>query len=300
MAAVGKTLFILAALTVIAVSVKAEDDEPLTMAGVLEASSTGDWHTVEQDRLLYLFLDSGAVVMELAPTFAPLHVANIRKLAAEHYWDGLAILRSQDNYVVQWGDPLADTDEAKSHGSARQSLPAEFFRDHAGVEFIPIETDDTYAPRVGFVDGLPAGRDENRVWLTHCYAMLGAGRGNDADSGSGAQLYVVTGHAPRHLDRNVTLVGRVLHGIEHLSSLPRGEGPLGFYLQPDEYVYIRRVRLGSDLTPQEQLPLERLRTDTETFSQLVEARRYRKEDWFFDPGGRISLCNVPLPVRVNN
>jgi len=117
--------------------------------------------------------------------------------------------------------------------------------------------------------------------------------------GSGAELYVVTGHAPRHLDRNVTLTGRVVHGIEHLSSLPRGTGPLGFYEDESEYVPIQRIRLGSELDEDEQLRLELLKTDTKTFQDLIDARRYRREGWFADPTGRIGLCNVPLPVRVS-
>ena len=274
-------------------------DEPpavLTMAAVLEQAAPSDWETLPQDRLLYLDLDAGTVVFELAPAFAPRHVANIETLAHAHYWDGLAIIRSQDNYVVQWGDPQAGTEDARGHpGEAR--LAHEFFRPRAGLEFVTIDSSDAYADEVGFVDGFPAASDGERIWLAHCYGMLGAGRANETDSGNGAELYVVTGHAPRHLDRNVTLVGRVVEGIEHLSSLPRGTGPLGFYEDSGEYVPIRGIRMGSDLPAEKQRSLERLRTDTRTFERLVEARRNRLEDWFFDPAGRIELCNVPLPVR---
>ena len=157
---------------------------------------------------------------------------------------------------------------------------------------------DAYGEAVGFVNGVAGGSDAERAWLVHCYGMLGVGRGNAEDSGSGAELYVVTGHAPRHLDRNVTLAGRVVHGIEHLSSLPRGTGPLGFYEEESQYVPIRRIRLGSDLAEDEQLRLELLQTNTATFEQLVDARRYRREAWFADPTGRIGLCHVPLPVRL--
>ncbi len=291
-------LIVLLSLTIALPSVA--DEKPLTMSAVLDASTASDWRLLDQDRLLYLFIERGVVIFELAPDFAPLHVANLRKLADGQYWDGLAILRSQDNYVVQWGDPRAGADGARSHGTADESLEAEFFRDRDGVNFTPIDSNDAYADEVGFVDGFPAASDGERLWLAHCYAMLGAGRGNETDSGSGAELYVVTGHAPRHLDRNVTLLGRVVQGVEHLSSLPRGGGPLGFYEDQSEHVRIDRIRFGSDLPAAERLPLERLRTDTKTFQRLVEARRNRVEDWFFDPSGRIELCNVPLPVRVGS
>lgn len=264
------------------------------MGSVLAATADSDWRELEQDRLLYLFLDSGVVVFELAPDFAPKHVANIEQLAAAGYWDGLAIIRSQDNYVVQWGDPNAGTTEAKTLAGVEPLAP-EFFADVS--RFRAIDSADSYAPNVGFAVGFPAASDGDRSWLAHCYGMLGVGRGTDPNSGSGAELYVVTGHAPRHLDRNVTLVGRVVHGVENLSSLPRGTGPLGFYESADEYVPIRRIRMGSDVAHDEQLLLQRLRTDTAAFASLVEARRFRREEWFIDPAGAIGVCNVPLPVR---
>jgi peptidylprolyl isomerase len=290
----------LAIATFVVTSHAVADEVPLTMAGVLEASSESDWKTVTQDRLLYVFLDSGVVVFELAPEFAAQHVANVRKLAGEGYWDGLAVLRSQDNYVVQWGDPEASSAAARSLGSAARRINGEYYRDLEGLVYTPIDSVDAYADTVGFVDGFPAGSDGERIWLAHCYGMLGAGRGNEPDSGSGAELYVVTGHAPRHLDRNVTLLGRALHGLELLSSLPRGTGSLGFYTEAGELVPLRRVRLGSELKSDEQLNIQRLRTDTPAFAQLVDARRNRMEEWFIDPAGRIGLCNVPLPVRMVN
>ena len=270
------------------------------MTSVLEAAEPADWVTLDQASLLYLFLDSGVAVFELAPQFAPRHVANMKMLAASGYWDGLSIVRSQDNYVVQWGDPAAGTDAARSTGEAAASLEPEFLRLRDGLALIPIDSRDPYADQVGFVQGFPAASDGSRAWLAHCYGMLGVGRGNAPNSGSGAELYVVIGHAPRHLDRNVTLVGRAVHGMEHLSALPRGSGALGFYEDEGELVPVARIRIGSDLNPAEQITLRRLRTDTETFSRLVDARRSRREAWFVDETGHIGLCNVPLPVRVGD
>ena len=63
------------------------------------------WRRPDPDNTLYLQLSSGRVIIELAPRVAPHHVANIKALVRAHYFDGLAILRVQDNYVVQWADP---------------------------------------------------------------------------------------------------------------------------------------------------------------------------------------------------
>lgn len=272
-----------------------------TMAEVLAASSPSDWRALDPEDTIYLDLPAGRVVIELAPAFAPNHAANVRALAREGYFDGLAILRSQENYVVQWGDPDAD-DEAKRRPirTTERTLPAEFDREIAvDLPFTPHPEGDVYAPEVGFSLGFPVARDPRagRVWLAHCYGMVGAGRGNEATSGGGSQLYVVIGHAPRHLDRNVTLVGRVVQGMEFLSTLSRGKGPMGFYETPEERFPIGSMRVAADLPEAERTNLEVLRTDTATFLALVDSRRNRREEWFLDPSGRIDLCNVPIPVR---
>ena len=277
-----------------------EAPAPPTMASVLASAPAEDWMPVAADRLLVMRLDRGQVLIELAPAFAPQHVDNIRTLAGEGYWDGLAILRSQDNYVVQWGDPNAeDADKRRPLGKARDKLRAEFDRETTGLSFLRLPDPDAYAAATGFSLGFPVGRDADnqRSWLLHCYGMVGAGRGDGADSSTGAELYVVIGHSPRHLDRNITLVGRVIEGIEHLSTLPRGTGALGFYAEASQHTPIRSLRLASTLPEAERPRRERLRTDSPSFAKLVEARRNRHEPWFIQPVGRIEACNVPVPVR---
>jgi peptidylprolyl isomerase len=289
----------LLAACLLAIGALTAAQERPTTAGVLGAADASDWRTPAPEHTLYLEFATGTVVFELAPAFAPAHIANLRKLVAGRYFDGLAIIRAQDNYVVQWGDPNANTDTAKSPGDAATSLEPEFFRDADGLPFTRLDSRDTYAAEVGFSAGFPVGRDATRAWLIHCYGMLGVGRANPPDSGSGAELYVVTGHAPRHLDRNVTLLGRALSGIENLASLPRGSAALGFYENAGEHIPILSIRFGDELPQDERLAIEVLRTDTATFSKLVEARRYRAEDWFVDPAEAIEICNVPLPTRLH-
>jgi peptidylprolyl isomerase len=213
----------------------------------------------------------------------------------------LFVVRSQENYVAQWGDPAAEEADQKPMKQGKRALPPEFDRavgDDLQVTVLP--DGDVYAPQVGFAAGFPVAVDpqKGRMWLAHCYSMMGAGRAEESDSGSGAELYVVTGHSPRHLDLNVTLAGRVVQGMEVLTTLPRGTGGLGFYEAPEEYVPIESIRLGSDLLEAERAHLEILRTDTPTFEALIEARRNRHESWFLNPTGKISLCNVPIPVRA--
>jgi len=299
----GMTKWSAVACLVFAVAANAADTPPKgkTMADVLAAAKPSDWRTPDPDSTLYLDLAAGRVVIELAPAFAPLHAKNIEALAHEHYFDGLAILRVQDNFVTQWGDPDSDKpDKAKPLGTASKTLAPEFERAIGDLQFTALPDSDVYAPEVGFSNGMPAARDKKsgKAWLAHCYGMIGAGRDTAVDSGPGTELYVVIGHAPRQLDRNIAVVGRVVQGMELLSALPRGTGALGFYEKPEQRLAIKSVRLAADVPAAERTNIEILRTDTQTFADLVEARRNRRDDWYKVPAGRIDLCNVPIPVRA--
>ncbi len=290
----------LIALIASMVALAAGAEAPLTTAAVMESLEAGDWRQPDQENLFYLRLPDGVVIIELAPETAPKTIANIKKLAQDKYFDGLAIIRSHDNYVAQWGDPAETVAEQRSIGEAKQTIETEFDVASDSVTMIAVDSRDPYADSVGFVDGFPAASDGNRTWLAHCYGMLGVARGMQPDSGNGTSLYVVTGHAPRHLDRNLTVAGRVVVGIEHLSSLPRGTGPLGFYETAAERTLIVDARMGSDIPATDQVKIDILRADTVAFSRYVESRTHRNEEFFVHPTGRIELCNINPPIRVNS
>nr|WP_228064424.1 peptidylprolyl isomerase [Lysobacter avium] len=271
----------------------------LSVSEILAASPDADWRAPDPANTLYMDLAGGRVVIELAPRFAPEHVANIRALARGHFWDGLSIYRAQDNFVVQFGDPDAGEAGARSLGDARARLPAEFERPAAGLSFTAIPDRDGWAPQVGFVDGFPAARDpaSGQAWMTHCYGTLGAGRDMAADSSNGAELYVVIGQSPRQLDRNITVLGRVVRGMELLSSTQRGPEPMGVYEDAAQRTPIKAIRLASEVPTGQREHLQLLRTDSATFAALTEARRNRRDDWYKASAGHIDLCNIPLPVR---
>jgi cyclophilin family peptidyl-prolyl cis-trans isomerase len=276
-------------------SIPHAEAKPVTVADLLAGSPAADWRVPNPEDTLYLELPRGRVVIELAARAVPQHAANIQTLARAHYFDGLAIIRVQDNYVVQWDD--------ESHlrplpPSVRPSV--EFTADAgAWARFQALPDRDLYAKEVGFLDGFPAGRDPrtHAVWLAHCYGMVGAGRDDPAES-TGAELYAVIGNAPRHLDRNVALVGRVLKGMELLSTLPRGSGEMGFYIASEPPLPIGSIRVAADVPVAERTPIEVLRTDSATFRSVLDQRRERREPWFKHNPGVIDLCNVPLPVRT--
>lgn len=292
-------------------SLLAEAQPALSPPEIVAAAPANDWVRIAPADLLVMDLAPTAagqprrVVIQLLPApFAQGWTGNIRKLAAARFWDGTAVVRVQDNYVTQWGDPDAE-DKAKAR-KLPQGLAVMAESEYAAV--LPDETPvpvipgrgDSYSDLTTFVKGWPValgtGNDGEQLnWPVHCYGMVGAGRNMSPDTGTGAELYTVIGHAPRHLDRNIALVGRVIEGIEHLSSLPRGTGPLGFYETAEERTAITAVRLGTELAG---LPgYEYLSTESTSFARYADARANRQDAFFIRPAGGADVCNIPVPVR---
>jgi peptidylprolyl isomerase len=156
-----------------------------------------------------------------------------------------------------------------------------------------------YAPEVGFSEGFPVARDPagGQEWLAHCYGMVGVARDVAPETGSGSSLYAVIGQAPRRLDRNLAVAGRVLEGMPLLSGLPRGAEPMGFYTKPQQRVAIESVRLAADIPAKQRPAIEVLRTDSASFAALVEARRNGRNAFYARPAGKIDLCSIDVPVR---
>lgn len=270
-----------------------------SVADIVKASKPGDWRPLDPDNTLYMDTAAGRVVIELAPTFAPRHVQNIKALVREHYFDGLAIVRVQDNWVVQWGDPNEDKPDARPVRKAQKTLKAEFtVPSRNDTRFTRLPDSDGYAPQAGHSNGFPAGRDPKtgETWLAHCYGMVGVGRDNDADSGGGTSLYAVIGPA-RHLDRNITVVGRVIAGMPQLAALPRGPAPMGFYDKPEMNVPIGTIKVAADLPPEQRSKFEVMRTDSAAYQSVLDAQRNRGGPWTKVAAGHIDLCAAPIPIR---
>jgi cyclophilin family peptidyl-prolyl cis-trans isomerase len=271
------------------------------------------------------------VVIQLMPApFSQGWIGNIRKLATAKWWDGTSINRVQDNYVVQWGDAtekkaLPDglvavpeseytaTSDLKIRVEALDTMLSSFHKNfpefaekfpesknasqsELSKRFRKSLKTDLYADAHAVVEGWPIAFDlKGTQWPTHCYGMVGVGRNLSPDTGTGAELYTVIGHAPRHLDRNIALVGRVIEGIEYLSSLPRGTGALGFYEKEVERVPILSARLGTDA--QNVPSFEYLLTESDSFKAYADARANRRDPFFITPAGGADICNIPVPVR---
>lgn len=306
-------------MTVLALLAAAALAQQPAPSELVARAGTEEWLPISPSDVLVLELrpltkgKPRRVVLQLMPApFSQGWVANIRTLAAAHWWDGLSINRVQDNYVVQWGDANGDDQvKAKKLPPGLVPVPASAYvapvprvmvavagGGSSDAPALPglLAIRDAYAPQVGVTpQGWPFASDGNSYWPVHCFGMVGVGRELPPDTGSGAELYVVNGHAPRHLDRNLAVVGRVIDGMEHLSSLPRGTGAMGFYETAAERVPIVSLHLGTEV---KGLPAyEFLSPAAPSFTAYVAARLNRRDPFFVTPAGGADLCNVPVPVR---
>ncbi len=315
----------LAALAVASPLTAQETEQPEFPSpnAIVEAAPASDWVKIAPSDLLVMDLAPDAegnarrVVIQLMPEpFSQGWIRNIRKLAAAHWWDGTSINRVQDNYVVQWGD--AGYDNPESGKTEQKALPEglETVPESAYTQQItsrdPADTIiwdsgsygvDNYSDMSLFEKGWPLASQigvDTRLrahWPVHCYGAVGVGRNYSPDTGSGAELYTVIGHAPRHLDRNIAVVGRIIEGMEYLSSLPRGKGQLGFYEDASKRVPISSIRLACELPTADQPRFEYLDTEAETFAKYADARANRRDPFFIVPAGGADICNIPVPVR---
>lgn len=346
-----KTL-LLAATAALALPLAAQESAKsayLAPPEIVTAAPKTDWVQIPADDLLVMTLAPDAegaprtVVIQLMPApFSQGWVHNIRLFARSGWYDGTSVNRVQDNYVTQWGDPNYDNPEAtgepkplpdglKVMGEEEYVLGDNPSKGYCGHHVCPpnqqvkLGQNRTFEPyAVGaFAAGWPVGLRGNQAWPVHCYGMVGVGRNYSPDTGSGAELYTVIGHAPRHLDRNIALVGRVIEGMEHLSSLPRGSGALGFYTAEEsaKRTPILSVRVASDLPEapassseaagqqtrpassseavgqQTRPKFEYLSTESATFANYAEAIANRRDPFFITPAGGADICNIRVPVR---
>ncbi|MGV3555425.1 MAG: peptidylprolyl isomerase [Croceibacterium sp.] len=314
-----------ALLALPATTLAQEAAEPVTPASVVAAAPASAWKPIDPADLLVMDLAPDAageprrvVIQLMPPPFSQGWVENIRKLAKAHWWDGTSVYRVVDNWVAQWGD--VDETKALPEGVSERpeseySVP--LFPDlmahlqKLGSEFAPPsgEADldslpnayfqlrsDSYAPMALHHKGWPVaiGSRDNHTWPTHCYGAIGVAR-SVGSGGTGSELYAVIGHAPRQLDRNIGIAGRVIEGIEHLSVLQRGTGDAGVYMEAEERTPILSARLGTDMPDPPRF--EYLDTESASFGEYVRLRANRHDSFYLHPAGGIDVCNVQIPIR---
>jgi peptidylprolyl isomerase len=291
----------------------AQEAPPPTPASIVAEAAAGEWAEIASNDLLVMELAPDAagrprrvVIQLLPPPFSQPWVENIKTLARAHWWDGTSVYRVVDNWVAQWGDGEDDDVGAKPLPDDLNVVPESDYSTRITEEdpLSHLRLSDAYAPSAIFRHGWPLGMEypsvhsmDHSAWPVHCYAHVGVARNLSPDTGTGAELYAVIGHAPRQLDRNIAVVGRVIEGIEHLATLPRGTAEAGVYATAAEHTPVQSVRLASELPASEQPRFEYLASDSASFARYVAVRANRSDEFYHVPAGGVDVCNVQVPIR---
>ena len=272
---------------------------PLLLAALAAATAPlpsdplpGDWRAIPDDELLVMTLAGNhKVTIRLAAHYVPQHAEQVRALARAHWWDQLSVYRVQENWVAQWGDQS----EKKRLPAGVASHVAPEFEIGALAPAQRLPRADAYSSYAGMTaDGWPIASNGTVSWLTHCYGSVGVARDAAPDSGSGAELFTPIGQSARRLDRNYTVVGRVIEGMEYLSALPRSSAEMGMYPAGSSAAGISSVRLVSDLPPTERPHFQYRATDNARYAAMI-ARKVHPASPMVATG--VEVCDLPVGVR---
>ncbi|THD63967.1 peptidylprolyl isomerase [Phenylobacterium sp.] len=258
---------------------------PATPAG----PGAADWRTPDPNNVLVIDTNKGQIVVEMIPEAAPLHVAQIRALAHENFYDGLKFFRVIDKFMDQTGDPQNNG----QGGSSKPNIPAEFtFRRGSELPFV-MAADQTVA-EIGFIKSLPVEsqsmalgaitKDQKvTAWSLYCQGVMGMARDDNPDSGN-SQFFVMRYPYPS-LEKKYTAWGRVISGQDVVRAIKVGE-PVE---QPQDYM--EHVRVLADLPEATRPKIRVVDTRGAWFKSEIERVRAAK-------GADFTACDVEIPVEV--
>ena len=159
-----------------------------------------------EENFMILKLKQGNVIIKLFEDKAPNHVKRFKLLAKEKKYDGVVFHRVIDGFMAQTGDvqfgnsnsDSFDLQKAGTGGSSYPDLKAEFSN------------------------------------LPHERGTLSMARSSNPDSAN-SQFFICF-EAASHLDRNYTVFGKVIKGMEFVDQIKRGEGSNGEVSNPDKII----------------------------------------------------------------
>ncbi|OYU68708.1 MAG: peptidylprolyl isomerase [Alphaproteobacteria bacterium PA2] len=255
-------------------------------AGAAPARSSG-WTPVDPENLLVIDTTKGRILVAMAPDLAPRAVERIRLLAREHVYDGLQFHRVIEGFVDQTGNPNNRDGGVSSH----PDLAPEFIARLAPGSFSPVRS--ATDSQQGFVGPVPveavslaeasrSAEGKVRLWGAYCPGVAGMGR--QADPGSANSEIFFMRESSRRLDRDYTVWGKVVLGLEVVRAMAVGEPPTA----PDKML---KVTVASDLAPGERPRVEVMDARSAAFRKLASRARQAR-------GADFTVCDLDLPARL--
>ena len=268
------------------------------------------WNSLDPENTVYMELQEGTVVIQLNPVFAPKTVKRFKQLVEDQFYRGTSFYRVIEGFVAQGGDE-SDIDGSQAATTLKAEFEIEWplkpkdkdeAKNWTPMSWTPVQSDDMFAAYTGFIDGFPAARDDKKAgkaWLTHCPGTVAMARNDDPDSGA-TDFYIVIGQAPRYLDRNLTVFGRVVWGMDVVQRIKRGPARENGIIEEDlERSWIKQMTLASTIDTEQRLDLYVADTNSDGFKKMLKDRRNRSQKFFHHkPPKVLDVCQVPVPVRL--
>ena len=264
---------------------------------ILPPSGSADWRELDLENTLYVTTKYGVFVIEMAQELAPGHVAQVKKLARQKFYDDITFHRVIDGFMNQTGDPKGD-------GTGDSQLPdieAEFtFRRSSKMTMTTVARQmfDGGAEATGFYKSYPiASKPINQAMLTkdgkveawgvHCAGTLSMARGPDNINSANSQFFLMRDEYAS-LNQLYSIWGMTVWGREHLTKInvgTFGEDP-GFI--PDMML---TVRVAADVPAAEHIPVQVMKTDSQAFKNYVNSLK--------SPTGKpAKVCDITVPSRL--
>lgn len=253
-----------------------------------------DWRDVAPENLILIETRYGDITVELNPDFAPNHANQFRKLVRDDVYNGIRFYRVIERFVAQGG--LKEDEVIEQF----PTLTNENDRPLSEAPFVPLGNADLFAPVVGHIDGFAVGRSQSlgTEWLLHCPGALAMARDNDPDSGS-TEFYIVL-DAQRYLDRNLTVFGRVIDGMQYVQKLKRGVRAIesGVIQPPEVGDEILSMTVAADMDAAIRPSYQVQAMPTQAFEDAKTEKRVRDNEFFYrKPPEVLDICGFEVPVR---
>jgi peptidylprolyl isomerase len=247
-----------------------------------QAATASDWRALDPENVLVIDSTAGRIVVEMRPDLAPKAVERIRLLAREHVYDGLLFHRVIDRFVDQTGNP-----NNKDGGvSVHPDLEPEF-----DGRIAPANIASSSHPAgavTGFLGALPVeastriGADgKARTWGLYCSGVAGMGRQKGWGTAN-SEIFFMRDPA-RRLDRDYTVWGRVVTGLDVVRKIKVGFPPK----DPDK---MTTVRVLSDIPASERPVIEVMAGPA--LAALIAKARIAK-------GANFTPCDIDVPARTS-
>jgi len=164
-----------------------------------------------KEDIMILKLKSGDVKIELFADVAPKHVERIKKLSNDGLYDNVVFHRVIDGFMAQTGDVKFGNSSSKNFDLKRAGMGGSDLPD------LPAEFND----------------------LPHEKGTVSMARSTDPNSAN-SQFFICFKSAP-FLDRNYTVFGKVIEGMEHVDKIKRGDGQNGAVSDPDKIISFKSL-----------------------------------------------------------